>query len=98
MTSHSHYPTIGSDTVIAPSPQYALIGSTIELQCSIEGLVTIVTWAPTGTNNFIIESVIPSVTWANESMYTCKLRASGMEDITRDVELIISGELMIKKL
>ena len=84
--------------IVAPTPQYAVLGSSIELQCTIEadGLTIRDTWA-VGDSNFDtgLNNLSP-VNMEHEGPYTCRLSDVNeeMEDVERGIEFRITGELV----
>ena len=84
--------------IVAPTPQYAVLGSSIELQCTIEvdGLTIRDTWA-VGDSNFDtgLNNLSP-VEMEHEGPYTCRLIDVNeeMEDVERVIEFRVTGELI----
>jgi hypothetical protein len=71
-----------NEVIVAPSPQYAVLGSSIELQCAItaEGVTIIDTWAVGDDTNFETGlNVLSPVEMGDEGMYTCRLNDENME-------------------
>lgn len=83
---------LDADAIVAPSPQYALFGASITLQCSIEGIDAFDTWAISGSQAFTSGgNVIPAVMWSDEGSYTCRLSQQLMVTaVLRDVQLRIT--------
>ena len=82
--------------IVAPTPQYAVLGSSIELQCTIvaDGLTIRDTWA-VGDSNFDTRlNILSPVDIAQEGMYRCRLSDVNeeMEDVERVVEFRVTGE------
>ena len=87
-----------NEVIEAPSPQYAVLGSDVELQCSIEanGVTIRDTWAVGNDMNFDTgNNQLSSVAMEHEGSYTCRLSDVNeeMEEVDIMIEFRITGEL-----
>ena len=84
--------------VVAPSPQYALLGASISLQCSIPRINNVLdTWRHGDSEDIRPEgSAFSSVSYSDEGTYTCRLTHIPMEMMPaeRSIELRITGKLV----
>ena len=87
--------------IVALSPQYAVLGTSVELQCAItaEGVTIIDTWAVGDDTNFEAgQNVLSPVEMGDEGMYTCRLHDENMEmdDFDVNIEFRITGEVQLR--
>ena len=87
--------------IVAPSPQYAVLGTSVELQCAItaEGVTIIDTWAVGDDTNFDPGlNILSPVEMGDEGMYTCRLHDENteMEDFDVKIDFRITGEVQLR--
>jgi hypothetical protein len=81
---------LGNEVIVAPLRQYAVLGSSVELQCAIEaeGVTIIDTWEfGDGTGFDPGLNVLSPVGMEHEGMYTCRLHDESMEMDDFDVNI-----------
>ena len=94
--THTHY--TDPSRIIAPHIQYALLGSSITLQCETDLPDTSINWVRVQDGETMITPTaitIDPVSLEDGGTYTCRLRVNSegtSASTTRDIELMIIGQ------